>query len=666
MMIRINISKESLHIFILALQESFIASVPYIIIASIAILIPQILSFFDIGSLSLISSLRDISKVINRFVPIVVSISIAYHFSLRYYTNQMNVMFLSLLSVVTIEYITTKNPLSYNLDFDIISIPIVATFLISGLSKYFNISFVGFNAYLYIYRVFKYIYTFIISYIIIIILYLILHWVYSIIHQSLTPVFSSISDGVMLYIRSILSQLFWFVGIHGPHMVSSILDTSFLRHDIFIGLSYQKFYQLFATFGGSGAGLAMLLALFLNKEDKQGVQIAKISLPFTIFNINGILIYGLPIVFNRYLLIPFLFIPLFNITVAYIFLHIYNIVFLPVQFAWTTPIFINGWILSNGDIGIVLFQLFLLILNTAMYLPFIKKYSKTNKKSYYINELEKKLDITTSIQAREGLPVLKTQKDILDSSHKVSNVINLINKNSLIVHYQPKVDIDEHECIHYESLLRLKKSDGSLVGPYFLEDLENAGLAPVIDIWVCKEVKKDLLKWRKQEFEPFVSINLHPHTLADSKAIKQIMDELKGENIEFEILEKSLLDECTKDTIQVLKEHGFAIAIDDFGVGYSSFELITKFDIDTIKMDKSIIDLLSQPKGYAICKHIVSLCDDIDCKCIAEGVETKEQLDKLYKMGTKYVQGFYFSKALPPDKMLDYSDECEENFSDKE
>jgi EAL domain-containing protein (putative c-di-GMP-specific phosphodiesterase class I) len=437
-----------------------------------------------------------------------------------------------------------------------------------------------------------------------------------------------------------------------------------LSHEIFPGLSYQKFYQLFALAGGSGVGLAMIFALLLNRKDSKGIKIAKIAFPFSIFNINGILIYGLPIVFNRYLLIPFLLIPLFDIAVAHWFLQWHNITFIPIKFAWTTPIFINGWMLSNGDLYVILFQACLLVVNTLMYIPFIKKYNNVTNKSYYIKELEKKLDITTSIQAREGLPVLKVQQDILDASHKVDNIVKLINKHSLTMHYQPKVDIHQYECTHYEALLRLKKEDGSLVGPYFLTDLENAGLAPVIDIWVCKEVKEDLDKWKENGYYPEISINLHPDTISDEKVIKQIIDILKGENIEFEILERSLIDNNKASTIlNMLKTHGFKIAIDDFGVGYSSFELMTKFDIDTIKMDKSIIDLIDRPKGYAVCNHIIKLCNDINCRCVAEGVETQEQLDKLYNIGAKYVQGYYFSAAIAPNKLLDYTNSCKSKFN---
>jgi EAL domain-containing protein (putative c-di-GMP-specific phosphodiesterase class I)/cellobiose-specific phosphotransferase system component IIC len=661
------LKKNQLNIFALALQESFIAFVPYVIVASIAILLPQVLSFVGYGSSEVIVPLQELSKVINRFFPIAVAISISFHFAMRYHISQMNVILLSLLSIITLEYLTSKHadhiPVPYNIDFTIVTIPILATFLISKLAKYFNIDFSDFNAYIYIYRVFKYIYTFIVSYIVIVVSYLIIYQIFNYIIEAMMPLLSMLSDMAMLYIRTILSQLFWFVGIHGPHMVNGVMDTSFLSNDIFLGLSYRKFYQLFVLAGGSGVGLAMIFALLLNRKDKKGIKIAKISLPFSIFNINGILIYGLPIVFNRYLLLPFLLIPLFDIAVAHWFLQWHSVVFVPIKFAWTTPIFVNGWMLSNGDLYVVLFQAGLLFINTLMYIPFIKKYSNITNKSYYIKELEKKLDITTSIQAREGVSVLKKQKNILDTSHKIDDIVKLINQHSLQMYYQPKVNIDNYECVHYEALLRLKRSDGSLVGPYFLIDLEDAGLAPVIDIWVCKEVKEDLTKWKENGYYPEISINLHPDTLSDESAIEQIIDILKGENVEFEILERSLIDNQKSSSIlTMLKSNGFKIAIDDFGVGYSSFELMTKFDIDTIKMDKSIIDLIDRPKGFAVCKHIIKLCSDINCRCVAEGVETQEQLDKLHTIGAKYVQGYYFSAAIAPNKLLDYTNSCKSKY----
>ena len=125
--------------------------------------------------------------------------------------------------------------------------------------------------------------------------------------------------------------------------------------------------------------------------------------------------------------------------------------------------------------------------------------------------------------------------------------------------------------------------------------------------------------------------------------------------MEFEIIERALInvDEGLKH-LHSLKDGGFRIAIDDFGTGYSSFETMFSFDIDTIKLDKSMTDIITNPKGFHVCKHAFSLFRDLSIECIAEGVETEEQMKLLRKIGARYTQGYYFAKAVPFDKVVSY------------
>jgi len=231
----------------------------------------------------------------------------------------------------------------------------------------------------------------------------------------------------------------------------------------------------------------------------------------------------------------------------------------------------------------------------------------------------------------------------------------MLSDDDLLVYYQPKVDL-KHGCSEsFEALLRLRQSDGNIVGPFFLKDIETAGLSPVLDLWVCKRVLSHLEDWKKQGFEPSVSINLHPDTLQDPEVVEQIARLLVGWPVEFEILERALVEgEKAIDQLRLLKDKGFRIAIDDFGVGYSSYEFITSFDIDTIKLDKTLIDRIDERKGYLVCKHAFVLAQDLDCDCIAEGAETRGQIERLQRMGARYIQGWYFSPALPIEAVPEY------------
>ena len=101
------------------------------------------------------------------------------------------------------------------------------------------------------------------------------------------------------------------------------------------------------------------------------------------------------------------------------------------------------------------------------------------------------------------------------------------------------------------------------------------------------------------------------------------------------------------------------ISIDDFGVGYSSLETLIKNKFDELKLDKTLIDEIETKKGFLVCQNTVNLCKDLNIKVVAEGVETKAQLNSLRFMDVDYIQGYYFSPALPFEKVKEFS----ENFN---
>jgi cellobiose-specific phosphotransferase system component IIC len=128
---------------------------------------------------------------------------------------------------------------------------------------------------------------------------------------------------------------------------------------IFENLTYGEFNRLFVLLGGAGIGLALLVSLFLYSKDKSIRTIVNISIPFSIFNINTLLIYAV-VVFNRYLLLPFLLLPLANLIIAYIVLNIFTVDFTNYYVVWTTPTFIDSYLKTNGDLFVVYLQAYLL------------------------------------------------------------------------------------------------------------------------------------------------------------------------------------------------------------------------------------------------------------------------------------------------------------------
>lgn len=644
------------NIFLMSLQESFIAIVPYFVLSSVLILFLQLVNVVDLGFYTK-DSIQYFTSIIEQFSCMVVLFSISYHFALRYGLNIPINVFLSVLvfsSAVAMNKIYTGNPniLFSGLNLITLSTPIITTFVFKAVLKYIQIQKYDLN-YPHILRVFSYMYPFFITYFIILGFMFFVFEIYSL-YSDVEILTGYLSDSTWLLLKSLLSQLFWFVGIHGPHMFNAIFDTSFLENEIFPNLTYQNFYRIFALSGGSGVGLSLLIALILNK-DEDSMKIAKLAAPFVVFNINTILIFGIPIVFNRFLFIPFIITPLINLFIGYIALSVLPIHFVHMNIQWTTPVFIDSYLLTDGNLFLPVLQLFLISLGVLVYYPFIKKYLKTQSIKNHLKTLEEKLDIVAPLKAKEHISAYKMQQEIIKSNYKLEQIITMLNKESLMVYYQPKVDIQKNECNFYEALLRLRISEDKVVGPFFLEDLEKAGLAVIIDLWVVKRVKEDIENWKKEGFYPKISVNLHPDTLQNTEAICEIIDILQEENIEFEIIERSFLNGTTaKNNLILLKENNFQISIDDFGVGYSSLETLSSYNIDSLKVDKSLIDNIHKQKGYLICKHIINLCHSLNIECIAEGVETKEQMELLKYMRVKFIQGYYYSKAIPAKEILTY------------
>jgi len=654
-------------VFFIALKESFISIIPYLILSSSVLLMYQIIKLtnfnmfnFDMDKLYLFS----ISSTLNSLFPFIILISLSHHFSKRLGVCGATTLFLSMSILTTLESVFHSSQESILLisgesKFLVLIIPITTAYLLplttqkkyilSNINTQLNTSF-------------KYIAPFIVSYLISVFLYLIILYLTHYAEEFIVVMFDGfdVSHDIKLIIRTIIMHLFWFFGIHGSHLLDLLSSDNYL-YDSFIikNLSYKELYDLFIVFGGSGSGLSLIISIFIAGKDKHSRTIAKLALPFVTFNVNEILIFGLPIVLNRHLLIPFILVPLVNLIIAM------NVIsFLPISFSdqsvsWITPIFINTYILTDGNLFALGLQFLLVVLGVLIYVPFIRKYSLSQMISHQRNNLINNLDVSISLQKEEGIKANKAQIAIIESNKEVDQIINLLQSNNLFVYYQPKVDIKNIKCTNFEALLRIKTKEGNVVGPYFLEHLELAGLASIIDIWVCNEVKRHLVLWYNNGFKPMISINLHPDTLSDFPSIEKIGFSLKDYNVEFEIIERCLLSGGhAKKSILLLKKLGFKISIDDFGTGYSSLHTLNMLPIDSLKLDKSLIDVIDSEKGHIICKYISRMSKDLGFDCVAEGVETKKQLELINTLDFQYVQGFYFSKAIPVDDVINYIPRC--------
>ncbi|GAA0724241.1 hypothetical protein GCM10008905_17850 [Clostridium malenominatum] len=233
---------------------------------------------------------------------------------------------------------------------------------------------------------------------------------------------------------------------------------------------------------------------------------------------------------------------------------------------------------------------------------------------------------------------------------------NAIKKGELDIHYQPQVDVKNRDIVGFEALLRWKSNEFGPVSPVeFIPVLEETGLIISIGDWIISKVCKQIVEWVNNGHNiSRVAINLSSVQIQNrgfSDRVKRIIREtgVDPKYLEFEITE-SILMESLENNIKVLKEFrdlNIKVALDDFGIGYSSFNYLKNLPISTLKIDKSFIDNISKNNSDKDITHgIIKLAHKINMEVIAEGVEEEEQVTLLEDMRCDRIQGYYFSKPL--------------------
>lgn len=250
--------------------------------------------------------------------------------------------------------------------------------------------------------------------------------------------------------------------------------------------------------------------------------------------------------------------------------------------------------------------------------------------------------------------------------HNLDDILNLANYSALqealtagqfCIYFQPKISLDTEEFIGSEALSRYINQAGEIIAPNnFIPILEEARLIKMLDLYVFEEVCKQINIWkeRKLRVKP-VSINLSRSTLSYHFLADQLLALITKHNIDISLLELEVTETAEVDNqlvfsqaLEKLKEYGFSISIDDFGVRNASLSLFTTINFDILKLDRSLVKTLAQnQKARILIRSLAVICSDLGIKLIAEGVETLEQLDILKELRCNEVQGYLFSKPLP-------------------
>lgn len=233
----------------------------------------------------------------------------------------------------------------------------------------------------------------------------------------------------------------------------------------------------------------------------------------------------------------------------------------------------------------------------------------------------------------------------------------------LTLHYQPKVRLCDHRMVGAESLLRWQRG-GELRSPaQFIPVAEDSGLIVPIGAWGLREACREMKHWRELGGAmSSVSVNVSASQFARPDFVGTVRRclaaaELTAEALELEITETSIMSDVDEaaNKLRSLRNLGVRVSVDDFGTGYSSLAYLQKLPVDVLKVDRQFIkDLDAEDRGIAqparaLVQAIVGLGHNLGLKVLAEGVETAAQLEVVRDLGCEEVQGFYFSRAVPPD-----------------
>lgn len=248
---------------------------------------------------------------------------------------------------------------------------------------------------------------------------------------------------------------------------------------------------------------------------------------------------------------------------------------------------------------------------------------------------------------------VKTKASFVNPYSVELDIHNAIKNKEFTLHYQPQVLSKTGEVIGFEALIRWNHPQLGVIPPNdFIPHAEATGLIIPIGEWVVKTACNQIKEWQMYLGKPLkIAVNLSIKQLSDVNLVNTIETALAEANLEPQFLDIELTEsvsaniEVIMSTIKKLKDLGVGISIDDFGRGYSSLYYLKELPVNKLKLDRSFIVDIHNWKDQTIVKSMISMAKGLDLELVAEGIETKEQME-IFSKHCDYLQGFYISKPL--------------------
>jgi len=244
-----------------------------------------------------------------------------------------------------------------------------------------------------------------------------------------------------------------------------------------------------------------------------------------------------------------------------------------------------------------------------------------------------------------------------------SELLQAINRDELVLYFQPKIELGTSKVTSVEALVRWQHPQRGFLSPdLFVPMAEQTGLIDQLTVWVLKKAMLQCTEFNNAGMDITVAVNLSARSLHDFRLPGEIArmlfeGKIRPSMLVLEITESAVMSNPAEalEVLQILDKMGVSLSIDDFGTGYSSLAYLTKLPVDEIKIDKSfVLEMVLEKHAAVIVRSTIELGHNLGKKVVAEGVETREIWNLLSALGCDTAQGYYMSKPLPADKLMQW------------
>lgn len=486
--------------------------------------------------------------------------------------------------------------------------------------------------------------------------------------------------GAVLYVLT--NHILWFFGIHGDNILGDVgkffqqgMGTNIqmiANHQPPTEIFTNTFFYTFVLCGGTGVTICLVIAILLVSKQRDRRRLAWLSILPVTFNINEIIIFGLPIILNPILFIPFALAPLAILITSALAMYIGLVPIVTKEVMWTTPVILSG-IVSTQSIAGGILQAINIVMGTLIYLPFIKIYERYQGK---IIEEEISLLCEKVVAGEDNGKVINLleENDKLNATALMllSDLRHAMKENKLELYYQPQICSDG-TILGAEALLRWNHSSGGYIYPPLVIELAREdGLLDELGMRIIADAVETLENiWKKYKIPFKMSVNISTVQLENPNFCDEVINIIDKHDfgkgiLAIEVTEQIALSgtPVVLERIERLRKAGIQFIMDDYGMGYSSAIYLKNNKFAYVKLDKCLVqDLLVNERTESIIRSIKQLSHELGFELIAEYVETEEQRNKLQDLGCHVYQGWLYSKAIELKEFeifMEQRNQCEE------